>query len=210
MTIPKILVFSGSVRSGSFNASLAAAAALELARQGADVTRISLGDYPLPIMDEDLEASGGIPGEALALGRIIAAQDGLFVASPEYNASIPPLLKNAIDWTSRIRPDRGGTFEPWREKRVALGSASNGRFGGARALYHLRAVMMAVGAEVISGQCVVAQAAGAFDADGSFVDERTASALTSTCRSLIRHAAAFGRPDLQDRSRGNRGNGDSR
>ena len=193
--IPKILVFPGSLRIGSFNTSLAAAAALELARQGADVTRISLGDYVLPIIDHDLQARDGIPGNAMQLGRMIAAQDGVFIASPEYNASIPPLLKNAIDWVSRIRSDRGRPSAPWRGKVVALGSASNRDFGGARALCHLRAVLMAVGAEVTSDQCVVIGAASAYDAGGELVDDRTRSALTSTCRSLIRHAAAFGRPD---------------
>ena len=194
--IPRILVFPGSLRIGSFNASLAAAAALELARQGADVTRISLADYPLPIMDEDLEGLEGIPDNAMQLGRMIAAQDGLFITSPEYNSSIPPLLKNAIDWVSRVRSDGSRPLDPWRGKVVALGSASDRRFGGAQALCHLRAVLMAVGAEVISGQCLVTGAAGEGDAE-ALIDDDTRSALTSTCRSLIRHAAALGRRECE-------------
>ena len=79
----------------------------ELALQGAEVTRISLADYPLPIMDEDLEKEKGVPENAVQLARQIAAHDGLLIASPEYNASIPPLLKNTIDWVSRVRKDGG-------------------------------------------------------------------------------------------------------
>ena len=75
--------------------------------QGAEVTRISLGDYPLPIMDEDLEKEKGIPENAVKLGRLIAAHDGLLIATPEYNGSLPPLLKNSIDWVSRVRRDGG-------------------------------------------------------------------------------------------------------
>ena len=77
-------------------------------------------------MDQDLQARDGMPEKAMQLGRMIAAQDGVFIAAPEYNASIPPLLKNAIDWVSRIRSDGGRPFDPWRGKIVALGSASNG------------------------------------------------------------------------------------
>jgi len=190
----KILVLPGSLRNGSFNVALAAAAALELAQLGADVTRISLADYPLPIMDQNLEALEGIPENAMVLGRMIAAQDGIFIASPEYNSSIPPLLKNAIDWVSRIRVDEGRETRPWQGRVVAFGSASDGRFGAARGLYHLRSVMMAVGAEIVTDQCSVSGASHAFDAEGRLTDERVRTALTSTCRSLIRHAAAFGRP----------------
>ena len=82
--------------------------------QGAEVTRISLGDYPLPIMDQDLEKEKGVPENAFRLGRVIAAHDGMLIASPEYNASIPPLLKNAIDWVSRVRKDGGRPFKPYR------------------------------------------------------------------------------------------------
>lgn len=192
---PKILVLPGSFRSDSFNVRLAAVAALELARQGADVTRVSLADYPLPIIDRDLRASERLPDTAMQLGRMVAAQDGVFIATPEYNASIPPLVKNAIDWVSRIRRDRGRPVDPWRGKAVGLASASCEPFGGARALCHLRAVMAAVGAEAVCEECIVTDADAAFAADGSLVDERGRSALTSTCRSLIRHAAVFGRPD---------------
>lgn len=192
--IPRILVLPGSLRTGSYNVSLAGVAALELARMGADVTRISLEDHPLPIIGQNLETGSGIPANAMKLARMIAGHDGLFVVSPEYNASIPPLLKNAIDWVSRVDRDGKVALEPFRGRTAALGAASNERFGGVRGLYHLRAVLMAVGAQVISEQCVVTAAAGAFDEAGELVDTPAKDALASTCESLIAHARAFGEP----------------
>jgi len=103
MPVPKILVFAGSIRTGSYNERLAALAAKELALTGAEVTRISLEDYPLPIYDGDGEAKSGVPAHARSLKRMMAEHSGVFIASPEYNASVTPLLKNTIDWISRVR-----------------------------------------------------------------------------------------------------------
>src|SRR6187401_3799495 len=103
MANPRILVFAGSIRTGSFNARLAAIAAKEIALAGAEVTRISLADYPMPIYDGDLEAASGPPENAIKLKRMMMAHPGVFIASPEYNASVTPLLKNTLDWISRVR-----------------------------------------------------------------------------------------------------------
>ncbi|OCW56081.1 NADPH-dependent FMN reductase [Hoeflea olei] len=190
---PKILVIPGSNRSGSFNVSLAAAVSVELARQGADVTRISLIDYPLPIVDEDLKAASGIPENAMKLGRLIAAQDGVFLCCPEYNSSIPPLLKNMIDWVSLISKDGDRPFRPWAGRFVALGSASDGKLSGIRGLYHVRSVMMNVGTQVISEQCSLGGASKGFDEDGRIRDERTQSMLEKTCAALISHCVLMNR-----------------
>ena len=186
---PRILVLPGSNRNGSFNAALAAAASLELAGQGADVSRISLADYPLPLVDENLKNETGVPENAVKLGHLIAAHSGVFLCCPEYNSSIPPLLKNMIDWVSLITRDGDRAFKPWQGRYVALGSASNGKLGGIRGLYHVRSVMVNVGTQVISEQCAVSGAADAFEADGRLKDERTQAMLTTTCKSLIRHCA---------------------
>jgi len=190
---PKILVLPGSLRSNSVNAKLADVVQVTLAQLGADVTRVSLTDYPMPIVNEDLKAEQGIPEHAMQLGRMIASQDGVFVVSPEYNSSTPPLLKNAIDWVSLIAKDGDQPLKPWRDRYVALGAASPGKFGGMRNLIHLRTVMVSVGSQVISEQCSVSQAGDAFNEDGTLKDERSARMVERTCKSLvdhcIRHAA---------------------
>lgn len=100
MAALKILVIPGSLRTGSFNGRLASAVVKELALADVDATLISLGDYPLPIYDGDLEANTGVPKVAMDLKRMIGAHHGVFIVTPEYNSSVPPLLKNAIDWVT--------------------------------------------------------------------------------------------------------------
>src|SRR5580692_10483780 len=99
---PKILIIAASLRTGSHNARLAALAAKELTLAEADVTRISLQDYPLPIYDADLEAKSGVPHNAVQLKRMLTAHQGILIVTPEYNASVPALVKNTIDWISRV------------------------------------------------------------------------------------------------------------
>ena len=187
--IPRILVLAGSIRTGAYSGRTADAPMKQLALLGADVTRISLADYPLPLMDEDLEREQGVPVNALKLARLVAAHDGMLIASPEYNASIPPLLKNTIDWVSRVRKDQGRPLKPFDGKVAALCSSSDGAFAGMRGLYHLRAVLMACHVEMITPQCSVPRAKEAFDADGQFHDERLRHAMDTVCRRLIEQAA---------------------
>ena len=161
----------------------------QLALLGADVTRISLADYPLPIMSEDLEKESGVPENAQRLARLIAAQDGFLIASPEYNSSIPPLLKNTVDWVSRVRRNAGRPFKAFDGKVAALCSSSDGTFAGVRGLYHLRSVLMACHVEVVTPQCSVARAKEAFDEDGQFRDERLRHQMETVCATLIERAA---------------------
>jgi chromate reductase, NAD(P)H dehydrogenase (quinone) len=121
--IPRILVFAGSIRTGAFSGKTADIAQGELALQGAEVTRISLGDYPLPIMDQDLEREKGVPENAVKLARLFAAHDALLICTPEYNGSMPPLLKNVIDWVSRVKNDGGRPLRPYPGKVVAICSS---------------------------------------------------------------------------------------
>ena len=123
MANPRILVFAGSIRTGSFNARLAAIAAKEIALAGAEVTRISLADYPMPIYDGDLEAASGPPENASKLKRMIMAHPGVFIASPEYNASVTPLLKNTLDWISRVREGKEPPLAAYKNRVFALGGA---------------------------------------------------------------------------------------
>jgi chromate reductase, NAD(P)H dehydrogenase (quinone) len=185
----RILVLNGSNRSGSFSGKLADAAMREILRQEGEVTRIALIDYPLPLMDEDLEREKGIPENALKLARLIASHDGLYIATPEYNGSIPPLLKNVIDWVSRVSRDGDRPLKPYASKVAALGSSSTGTFAGIRAIAHLRAILAHVGIQVVSEQCSVPNAQNAFDDAGFLKDDRTQQNIEKSARSLLEQAA---------------------
>lgn len=186
---PRILVFAGSTRIGAFSGRTADAATRELVLQGAEVTRISLADYPLPLMNQDLENEKGIPDPAIKLAYMINAHDGLLIATPEYNASIPPLLKNAIDWISRVNMDtQGRPLRIFKGKVIGLCSSSNGNYAGIRAINHLRAVLVHCQAEVISPQCSVPHGQDAFDDDGAFREERLRKSMTTVCQTLIERA----------------------
>ena len=183
---PKILVIPGSTRPGSHNVKLGALAAKELATIDIDVTRISLADYPLPIYESDIESESGAPENAIKLKQMILAHQGVFIATPEYSASVPPVLKNAIDWVSRIR-DRGEpTYAAFKERAFAVASASPARGGGLRALMALRQILeLGCGALVIPEQVAVARAADAFDDMDNLKDERAAAVLKNLARRLV-------------------------
>jgi chromate reductase, NAD(P)H dehydrogenase (quinone) len=186
MASPKILVFSGSIRTGSFNARLAALAVKQLLLAQAEVTRISLVDFPMPIYDGDLEAKSGTPDNAQKLKRLMMLHRGVFIASPEYNASMTPLLKNTLDWVSRVREHGEQPYAAYRNRVFALGAASNGTFGGLQSLIALRQMLeLGCGALVLPEQVVVREAAAAFDDDDNLIDEGTAAALSSVLRRLI-------------------------
>jgi chromate reductase len=186
--VPKILVFAGSIRTGAYSGRTADIAQKELATQGAEVTRISLADYPLPLMDEDLERDRGIPDNAVKLARLIAAHDAVLICTPEYNGSIPPLVKNTIDWVSRVHRDGGRPLSPYPGKVVGICSSSNGSFAGIRSANHLRAVLSHIGMEVIARQVSVPYGAEAFDEGGNFKEERLCKGMTRLCKTLIEHA----------------------
>ena len=189
----RILVFAGSNRSGAYSGKTADAAQKELALQGAAVTRISLSDYPLPIMDEDLEAERGIPENAYRLARLFVAHDAVLICTPEYNGSIPPLLKNSIDWVSRISKDAGKPLRAYPGRIAAICSSSEGHYAGIRSANHLRAVLSHIGMEVISAQVSVPRGGDAFDDAGDFHDERLRKGMARLCSSLIEHASLMSR-----------------
>jgi NAD(P)H-dependent FMN reductase len=189
----KILVTAGSIRTGSFNARLAALATKELSLLDADVTRISLADYPLPIYDGDLEAKSGPPENAVKLKRHFMASHGIFIASPEYNASVTPLLKNALDWVSRVREGNEAPLAAYKNRAFAIGGASPGPFGGMRSHMALRQVLeIGCGALVIPDYITVRDAATAFDDMDALKDERSAKQLKTVLERLVDAAKRFG------------------
>jgi chromate reductase, NAD(P)H dehydrogenase (quinone) len=195
MRRPKILVFAGSVRTGSFNGRLAALAAKELALLAAEVTRISLADYPLPLYDGDTEAASGVPDNAMKLKQQFAAHHGIFIASPEYNASITPLLKNTLDWISRVREGGEPPRAAFRDRVFALGAASNGTHGGYRSLIALRHVLeLGCGALVLPDQVAIRNAANAFDEVENLRDAADAERLRSMLARLVDVAHQYALP----------------
>lgn len=185
MAVVKILVIPGSLRTGSLNARLAAVVAHEFALAGVEVTRLSLGDYALPIYDGDLETRSGVPKNAVNLKRMIGSHHGICFVTPEYNSSLPPLLKNAIDWVTRVA-DRGETpGQVFRERACALASASEGRLGGSRCLAALRLILSGCRAIVIPNQLALSFADKAYDDNDRLNNAGDVEALKAMVTQLI-------------------------
>jgi len=186
MPAPKILVFSSSTRTGSHNTKLAALAAKELTLSDVDVTRISLVDYPLPIYDADLDARAGQPANALRLKQMIMAHQGVFIASAEYSASVTPILKNAIDWVSRVREKGDPTYAAFKNRVFAVSAASAGSGGGLRSIMALRQILeLGCGALVIPEVVAIPHADQAFDDMDNLVETRTANRFRAQLDRLV-------------------------
>src|ERR1700710_1672788 len=185
MSALKILVIPGSLRSGSLNAKLAAAAAHEFAQAGAEVTRISLGDFPLPIYDGDLQSRSGVPKNAVNLKRMMSAHHGVLIVTPEYNSSVPPLLKNTIDWVSRVQDAHETRGQVFRERAFGIAAASGNRLGGTRALAALRLILSACHATVIPNQLALSFADEAYDDMDRLKHPGDIEALDAVVRQLI-------------------------
>ena len=185
MSALKILVIPGSLRTGSLNARLSAAAAYQFAQAGADVTRISLADFPLPIYDGDLQARSGVPKNAVNLKRLIGAHHGVLIVTPEYNACVPPLVKNTIDWVSRVQDAHETRGQVFRERAFAIAAASENRLGGTRSLAALRLILSACHAIVIPNQLALSFASDAYDDMDRLKHPADIDALGALVRQLI-------------------------
>ena len=185
MSALKILVIPGSLRTGSLNVRLAAAAASEFAQAGAEVTRISLGDFALPIYDGDLQTKSGVPKSAINLKRMIGAHHGVLIVTPEYNSSVPPLVKNTIDWVTRVQDAHETRGQVFRERAFAIAAASESRFGGARCLAALRLILTACHATVIPNQLALSFADEAYDEMDHLKNAADSEALKALARQLI-------------------------
>ena len=180
----RIAVIVGSTRDGSFNRALGALAAARLEAQGASVTDVDLATFDLPLYSAEIEENR-FPADAQRLKALFAAQDGLLFVSPEYNGSVPPLLKNAIDWASR--PTGGESLvalSAYRGKASAVMSASLSPFGGLRGLMHLRQILSTIQTLVLPEQVLVPSAHAAFDEAGNLNDALAASLVEMTAARL--------------------------
>lgn len=176
MTTAKILAFAGSARKESFNKKLVKIAAEGAKAAGAEVTYLDFRDLPLPLYDADLETAEGLPDNALKLKALMKAHQGFMIACPEYNSSITPLLKNAIDWASRSEPGEP-SLVCFKEKVAGLMSASPGGLGGLRGLVHVRSILSNIGVLVLPDQKAIGSAHQAFDENGNLQDEVQQTAI---------------------------------
>jgi chromate reductase len=173
----RLVGISGSLRAGSYNTALLRAAAAELPAHVEFREWRGLGLVPPYVEDGD----GRHVAPAVAdLRRTLAAADAVLIATPEYNASIPGALKNALDWASRPYPDNGLRGTP-----VAVVGASTGMFGAVWAQAELRRVLATIGASVLDAELAVPLAETAFGADGRLRDPARASALRLLVRGLL-------------------------
>ena len=186
----KILAFAGSTRSDSWNRKLLQAAVAAAKSSGAEVTLLDLRDYPLPLYNGDLEAKAGLPEPAQRLKTLFKAHDGLLIASPEYNSSVSPLLKNTLDWVSRDWQGESGLL-PYQNKVAAIMAASPGALGGMRMLPHLRQILNTLGVLVLPGQFSLPHADKAFDTQTGAL--QSPARLHSLVTDLLQTATALKR-----------------
>jgi chromate reductase, NAD(P)H dehydrogenase (quinone) len=175
----RVLVFAGAVRKGSNNRKFAAIAAARAAKAGAEVDHLDFTEVAMPVYDGDIEEVSGLPPGAVELRRRIADAQALIISSPEYNASIPGALKNALDWASRP-PSR-----PFAKKVALLLAASPGALGGIRMLPELRRVLSGLGVMVISPQIALGRANEAFDEAGELTNPHTSKDLDNAVAELL-------------------------
>jgi chromate reductase, NAD(P)H dehydrogenase (quinone) len=186
-TTPRILALGGSLRRDSYNQKLAAIAAAGARSAGAEVTVISLRDFPLPLFDEDLEKSEGKPEAAVRLKALFKEHHGFIIASPEYNSSLTAALKNAIDWVSRADADDEPALSALGGRTAVICSASPGALGGLRGLVHLRSILGNLGITVLPDQIAIGAAYQAFRDDGSLSDEKQVARVLGLGSGLARH-----------------------
>ena len=179
----KILAFAGSARVESFNKKLLAIGVDAARAAGAEVTVIDFMDYPMPLFNEDLEAKEGLPKTVLQFKGLLRRHQGLLLACPEYNSSITPLLKNAIDWASRPEPNNATSC--FQGKVAALLATSPGALGGLRGLVHVRSILSNIGVMVVPQQRAIPRAMDAFDSEGRMVDARQQKSVEAIAQTLV-------------------------
>ncbi|MFG3202407.1 NADPH-dependent FMN reductase [Streptomyces sp. NPDC048192] len=175
----RFLVFGAALRADSTNARLASLVARLISDTGAVVDLATMRDFEMPLYDGDMEAGAGLPRGALALRDRLEQSDAFVISSPEYNASVPGVLKNAIDWVSRVRP------QPFKTKHALLVSASPSLVGGNRGLWALRIPLEHLGTRVYPYMFSVANSYQAFTEDGTLADPGLQQRLTETVSGFL-------------------------
>ncbi|MBN7136683.1 hypothetical protein A7A76_18190 [Lysobacter enzymogenes] len=187
---PRLLAFAGSLRSGSYNRRLIPVLAEGARAAGAQVSLIELRDYSLPVYDGDIEAEG-MPENARRLQELMAQHDGLLISTPEYNGSMPALVKNTLDWISRPLPDGRSGTALFADKVAGIVSASPGPLGGLRSLLVLRDALAKLGLIVVPQQVAVGQAGDKLHEYGELGDERQREAVHRVGAAVVRHLRVY-------------------
>jgi chromate reductase len=171
-----ILGIAGSLRQASYNRG-ALRAAIALAPAGVTIRELSIGD--LPLYNQDLETDP--PAVVRALREAVRAADAVLIATPEYNYSVPGVLKNALDWGSRPAADNA-----WRGKPAAIMGATGGLLGTARAQYHLRQMFVFLDMYPLNRpEVMIARAREKFDAAGNLTDAETRERIKALIEALV-------------------------
>lgn len=176
------LTLTGSIRQGSYNRMLQLHVGRQLRAAGVETTDLDLADFEMPIFNEDLEPDG-VPEAARALAELWRTHDIVFIASPEYNGGLTPLLVNTITWLSRQKPS------PFRHAVFGIGGVSSGKYGTIWGLSHLRESLTKVGTLVVPTLLGIGPAEGAFDADGNPIE----AGIVKKVEQLVTELTSFNR-----------------
>lgn len=188
----RLLFFAGSTREGSYNKKLATLARHIAEANGIEAVQVDLKDYPMPLYSGDLEDEEGPPERARAFKALLGEYQGVFIASPEYNSSVTPLLKNTLDWVTRVRAKGESGLEIFKSRVFAISGASPGYYGTMRSLLHLRQILqVGLGATVIPQQIALPRAMDAFEADGSLKDQAQQKLCADVVEALAVAAKRF-------------------
>jgi NAD(P)H-dependent FMN reductase len=171
------LTLSGSIRQGSLNRVLQHHVGRKLAEAGVAVTALELGEFPMPLFNEDLEPDG-VPDAAPVLAQLFTSHDIIFWASPEYNGGLTPLTVNTLAWLSRQRPN------PFRHPVFGIGGVSSGKYGTVMGQSHLRDSLSKLGAFVVPTLLGIGPGAGVFDADGNPTEKSVNSKIAQLVHDL--------------------------
>jgi chromate reductase len=188
----RLLFFAGSTREGSYNKKLARLAQHIATANGIEGVFVDLKDYPMPLYNGDLEAEQGPPQKAAEFKSLLSEYQGVFIASPEYNSSVTPLLKNTIDWVTRVRAKGETGLEVYKTRVFAISGASPGYYGAMRSLLTLRQILVVgTGAMVIPQQLALPRAGDAFEEDGSLKDKAQQTLVKDVVEKLAVAAKRF-------------------
>ncbi|WP_341760159.1 NAD(P)H-dependent oxidoreductase [Candidatus Endowatersipora endosymbiont of Watersipora subatra] len=182
--IPRVLIIPGSDRHGSYNVHLSGLIAEGIQTYGGQATILSLSDYELPLFSQNIEEKTGVPDGAKKLGSFMEKNEGIILVTPEYNGSLPPLLKNALDWLSRDLDN----ITPYQNCTFGLAACSPSNLGGIRVLSHLREILVSVGADVVTPQLTVGNASNAFNEKGQLLNNKTNVLLQKLLITVIERA----------------------